>query len=323
MDASRIGRYEGFASGDGGATWVSAGTVDQQLAAAAGHAFRVMGQDQPVLIDGDVSTTIALSMIKTVDARGRIVWRNNGSRYDNFKTDFSVYAEADVAALIEQNAKNHSLSTATYPRPHDTIEYYYAIAAAPGFWIFSPYFEQSQTVEFAATATKTRGSFDRFGNLTRFTFSAIPRYRDVYSNLLASPEISSCYTEVQSVKVGDVWLPSPDGGKYKYDLNADNDSDQLHGDYSTVLHYERPYGEIADVSFRVDEELARRILSFLISNRTAVFPLEIGAREYPFGRDYPAGVYDCVLGDNTIRVKHSNLRDVTVSFKIQVREPHA
>jgi hypothetical protein len=280
-----------------------------------------MGVDSPVDIVEGYKTTIALEMVKTMDAQGKIVWRNMGAKYDKYSTSFTFYTDNATAKLVEQNMKNHSLISAVTPT--DTQNFYHSITSGGGFWLFSPYFQDTQEIEFAVTDQSTTSNFDFFGKLTGFNFTVIPRYRDIYSNLTLSPAINSgCFPDTQGIQIGTVWLGSPDG-KFTTKINQNNTSIELHGDYSETVHFERSYGESFKCKYTLDEEKVRQLIAFFVTNRSAQFDVVVNDGYYPFGKDYDSGSYKCVLADNILKINHKNHTQCEITFSIQVKSKNA
>jgi hypothetical protein len=252
------------------------------------------------LLYGNIETKIDLSMERGIDARGIINWLDNGKEYDNFST--SITLQTDVGGDLEDLLSNSStddisiVSNKNYP--------------------FTPVFDNNQDYPVNVESWSTEGNYTILGELRRYKMNIVPNVTDIYTSLTASGIIDSCPDD-NHWQIGAIPFPFTD---FKQVINDHRRVNVYGGSSSSIADTERTYGDVAEMTIRVEEDQARKILQFFTGvMRGTEQTLTMPAIYNIFGERYK-GITSCKckLYDSILTVSHTNYRSVEIKFKLQM-----
>lgn len=255
-----------------------------------------------ILLKYGYSTTIDLSMQKSVDSRGIVSWLDYGMQYDNFTTKFQLTTiEPQMFEKIVGENEGEQI----------TIE------QLSENWLFTPMFDYAQNLSVNVKSWSNKGNLDIFAEEVQYDMEITPNVTGVYSNLVAQQTIQQCSPYVNHWQLDNIEMPFAD---WESSINDKKRHIQYYGSSVSVEDSAREYGDSVKLKITVSEEQARKILIHLTQVKRSNELLATFPQEYNiFGNRY-LGITSArvKLFGEKITVKHKNHRRVEIGFSLQM-----
>jgi len=194
-------------------------------------------------------STLEVGIIKSVLSGGKIVWRDIGSQYDKYSTEFSFETDQTNAQIVEQSLKNPDR---------------FAFSSYYGFYPFAPLFIYNKELPIVLEDATIDPVLDTFGNINKYKFKAIPAIDNIstYLDYKPSSYLSPCYVARTSWWLDDLPLPYP-VSKFKVDLNTTQSAFALNSNFSAVSRFTIDNFETVSISVELDIHGAGYLLNNL------------------------------------------------------------